>query len=140
MELEGIGLEAREGRGKENKRLLLPRQEGMEGSSVVTIGNVASSNTGLEARRQWSQAFETLRGKDFHFEFHTRDFPGGPVVENPPSNAGDMGSIPRRGTKIPHATGQLSPLTTTAEPTCSGARAPQQKIPHATRKTQHSHK
>ena len=22
------------------------------------------------------------------------DFPGGPVVKNPPSNAGDMGSIP----------------------------------------------
>ena len=37
------------------------------------------------------------------------DFPGGPVVKNPPSNAGDAGSIPGRGTKIPHATGQLSP-------------------------------
>ena len=31
------------------------------------------------------------------------DFPGGPVVKNPPSNAGDGGSIPGRGTKIPHA-------------------------------------
>ena len=38
-----------------------------------------------------------------------RDFPGGPVVKNPPSNAGDMGSAPGQGTKIPHATGQLSP-------------------------------
>ena len=26
-----------------------------------------------------------------------RDFPGGPVVKNPPSNAGDMGSIPGLG-------------------------------------------
>ena len=26
-----------------------------------------------------------------------RDFPGGPVVKNPPSNAGDAGSIPRSG-------------------------------------------
>ena len=33
------------------------------------------------------------------------DFPGGPMVKNPPSNAGDAGSIPGRGTKIPHATG-----------------------------------
>ena len=37
-----------------------------------------------------------------------RDFPGGPVVKNPPSNAGDTGSIPGEGTKIPHAVGQLS--------------------------------
>ena len=44
------------------------------------------------------------------------DFPGGPVVKNPPSNAGDTGSIPDQGTKIPHAVGQLSPGATTAEP------------------------
>ena len=31
------------------------------------------------------------------------DFPGGPVVKNLPSNAGDAGSIPGLGTKIPHA-------------------------------------
>ena len=31
------------------------------------------------------------------------DFPGGLVVENPPSNAGDAGLIPSRGTKIPLA-------------------------------------
>ena len=45
----------------------------------------------------------------------SRDFPGGPVVKNPPSNAGDAGSIPGRGTKIPRATGQLSPSATTTE-------------------------
>ena len=32
------------------------------------------------------------------------DFPGGTVIRNSPSNAGDMGSIPGQGTKIPHAT------------------------------------
>ena len=37
------------------------------------------------------------------------DFPSGPVVKNPPANAGDMGSIPDLGTKIPHIVGQLSP-------------------------------
>ena len=44
-----------------------------------------------------------------------RDFPGGPVVKNPPSNAGDTGSIPGQGTKTPHVTGQLSPCVTTTE-------------------------
>ena len=32
-----------------------------------------------------------------------RDFPGGPVVKNLPSNAGDSGWILGQGTKIPHA-------------------------------------
>ena len=58
-------------------------------------------------------------------KMRTRDFPGGPVVKNLPSNAGDKGSIPGQGTKIPHAMGQLSPCATTTEPTCSGARVPQ---------------
>ena len=46
------------------------------------------------------------------------DFPGGPVVKNLPSNAEDVGSIPGRGTKIPHAVGQLSLHATTTELTC----------------------
>ena len=45
-----------------------------------------------------------------------KDFPGGPVVKNPPYNAVDMGSIPDQGTKIPHAVGQLSLHATTTEP------------------------
>ena len=68
------------------------------------------------------------------------------MVKNLPYNAGDTGSIPGRGTKIPHAAGQLSqrPATTelghlneraqvprTTEPTRPGACTPQQKIPHA---------
>ena len=40
------------------------------------------------------------------------DFPGGPVVENPPSNAGDMSSNPAWEAKIPHSSRQLSPHTT----------------------------
>ena len=43
------------------------------------------------------------------------DFPGGPVVQNPPYNAGDAGLIPGQGTKIPHAAGQLSLCATTTE-------------------------
>ena len=44
------------------------------------------------------------------------DFPGGPVAKNLPYNAGDSGSIRGWGTKIPHATGQLSPRAATTEP------------------------
>ena len=51
-----------------------------------------------------------------------RDFPFGPVVKNPPSNAVDAGSIPGWGTKIPHAAEQLSLRTVTTEHACSGAR------------------
>ena len=47
-----------------------------------------------------------------------RDFSGGPVIKNPPYNAGEAGSIPGRGTKIPHAAGQLSLRATTTEHTC----------------------
>ena len=31
-------------------------------------------------------------------EIHFWDFPGGAVVKNPPSNAGDTGSVPGQGT------------------------------------------
>ena len=55
------------------------------------------------------------------------DFPGGPVVKNPPCNAEDAGSIPGQGTKILHVMEQLirvpqlslharSPLATIREP------------------------
>ena len=36
------------------------------------------------------------------------DFPGSPVVKNPPCNAGDMGLFPGQVTKIPHTLEQLS--------------------------------
>ena len=49
------------------------------------------------------------------------DFPGGPVVKNLPSNAGDVGSIPGQGIKTPHSKGQLSPQATTTKPTHFGA-------------------
>ena len=45
-----------------------------------------------------------------------RGIPGGPEVKNLPCNAGNADSIPDAGTKIPHASGQLSPCATTREP------------------------
>ena len=50
------------------------------------------------------------------------DFPSGPVVKNWPYNVGDAGSTPGQGTKIPHATGQLSPRATTTELACLNKR------------------
>ena len=50
-----------------------------------------------------------------------RDFHGGPVVKNPPSNAGNTGSIAGRGTNIPSVT----------EPVCHNQRetwVPQPKL------------
>ena len=74
---------------------------------------------------------------DHHFRWEIRDFPGGPVVKNPPSNAGYVDSISGLGTKIPHAAGQLSPCvqlqsmqaTTREKPVC-----PNEKILHAAAK------
>ena len=54
------------------------------------------------------------------------------MVKNPPSNVGDAGLIPARGTKIPHAAGQLSPRApqllslraSVREPTCCKLQSP----------------
>ena len=67
-----------------------------------------------------------------------RGFPVGPVVKNPPSNAGDVGFIPGRGTKIPHTAGQLSPHATTTELARLNERAHVPWSLRATTKTQHS--
>ena len=60
---------------------------------------------------------------NFNLNKKKRDFPGSPVVKNPPYNAGDAGSIPGWVTKIPHAAGQLSLRATTTELTCLNERA-----------------
>ena len=57
------------------------------------------------------------------------------MVKNPPFNAGDVGSIPGQGTKIPHAAGQLNPSAATTEPAHSGARAPQLDSPRTATKS-----
>ena len=44
------------------------------------------------------------------------DFPGGPVVKNLPFNAGNTGSIPGLGTKIPHASETLTLSATNRDP------------------------
>ena len=61
------------------------------------------------------------------------DFPGGPVVKNLSSNAGDMGLTPSRGTKIPHTMGQQSLHAATREKRMCHNKDPAQ--PHT-----HTHK
>ena len=51
------------------------------------------------------------------------------MVRSLPSNAEEVGSIPGRGTKIPHAVGQLSLRATTTEPAGSGACATTREKP-----------
>ena len=51
------------------------------------------------------------------------------MVKNLTCNAGDAGLIPGWGTKIPHATGQLSGCVATTEPMRSGAHAPSTREP-----------
>ena len=51
------------------------------------------------------------------------------MVKSPPSCAGDKGSIPGQGTKIPHAMGHLSPCDTIRKPVYSRACTPQKQKP-----------
>ena len=50
------------------------------------------------------------------FTVRYKSFSGGPVVDNLPSSAGDMGSIPGPETGIPHTMAHLSSCATTIEP------------------------
>ena len=51
--------------------------------------------------KQFFFRFSDITGIFSTSELFFQDFPGGPVVKNPPANAGDTGSIPGPGTKIP---------------------------------------
>ena len=48
-------------------------------------------------------------------KYFSRNFPGGPVVKNPPANTGNTSSIPGQRTKIPYTLGQLSLSVATME-------------------------
>ena len=69
------------------------------------------------------QATEANRGKwayinlkaFVHEKTQQKHISAGPVVKKMPCNAWDVGLIPGWGTKIPHATEQLSPYATARE-------------------------
>ena len=54
-------------------------------------------------KRMIHEQNETVNKETKHKKESYKDFPGSPMVKNPPSHAGDMGSIPSWETKIPHA-------------------------------------
>ena len=65
---------------------------------------------------------ENLQGNCQSPCFTGGDFPGSPVVKNPPYDAGDAGSISGWGTKIPRAMEQLGLLTATTGPPQAATR------------------
>ena len=84
-----------------------------------------------QARREAAkpQAGSWIRGGERQAERLERDFPGGPVVKNPPHNAEDAGWIPSWETEIQHASEQLRPCAETTE-----AQTPQLGSANATPK------
>ena len=57
-----------------------------------------------------------------------RNFPGSPVVKNPPGNAEDVGSVPGRGTKISYTGEQLK-----AHALCSLGATTRESLHHSER-------
>ena len=66
---------------------------------------------------------EVDKDQGHYLKIKSWDFPGGPVVKNPPCNARDAGLIPSWGTKILHATKQLSRCPIPTEPTHHNERS-----------------
>ena len=49
-------------------------------------------------------------------EMQVWDFPGGPMVKDPPYGAGEVGSIPGQGAKIPTCCRTTKPVRCNSEP------------------------
>ena len=60
----------------------------------------------------WAGGIEANEKKEFNWG----DFPGGPVFKNLSYSAGDMGSTPGQGTKIPHAATKETPAYRNEDP------------------------
>ena len=65
------------------------------------------------------RSFDSL--SSFPLRTLLRDFPGGPVVRNPPCNTGDTGSTPGQGTKISRV---HMPLLENPESLCAQVKDP----------------
>ena len=66
-------------------------------------GKIESNNFEKSSHLNSSFIYSESERNEACFKRATWDFHGGRVVKNPPSNAGDTGSIPGWGTKIPPA-------------------------------------
>ena len=95
--------------------------------------------------------FNSLKLLVYLFLHLLKELPCGPVVKNPPCNAGVVGLIPGQEMKMPCTMEQISPHTPATEAMCSGAPTSQlesalqektlhdtTEIPQAATKAQHS--
>ena len=64
----------------------------------------------LGGHLDWRSHLGMLKATHLQLNREIQDSPGGPVVKNPPSNAGHKGLIPGQGTKISHALGATKPV------------------------------
>lgn len=96
------------------------RARAIQGTVRSSLEGVSNGNRMTKITGAWS---------DFIIQIKVY-FPGHLVVKNMPCRAGDAGSAPGRRTKTPYAEQQLSPHTTTGEPTCPGV--PQLEGPSTT--------
>ena len=92
-----------------------PQNEKATSKMGENICNQPSDKGLISKRCKELTQFNRVKKKKSDLKLGTRGFPRGPVVKNPPSNAGNVGLIPRRRTKIPRASDQLSPRATTSE-------------------------
>ena len=71
-------------------------EENLVEASVLVLPSlvITSTSQGSVIKINQLQAFP---GKGLVRRFLDSDFPGGPVVKNPPAKAGDMGSTPGLG-------------------------------------------
>ena len=77
------------------------------GTDLASSGlSILNQKVGWQGLHQQGDACKAGRGGDCL---------GGPTVKNPPSDAGDTGSIPGAETKVPHALEQLNLSATTRE-------------------------
>ena len=67
------------------------------------------------SKSRWEQNQEGITSDHPKKKGDIGEFLSGPAIKNPSSDAGDEGSIPSQGTKIPYASGQLNLLITTRE-------------------------
>ena len=88
----------------------------VKSESEVTQSCLTLSAKKWTRKRNVTNLFTRQKQNHRHRKQTNGDFSGGPVVKNPPSNAGGVDLIPGRKTKISQATGLLSPHTTTAKP------------------------
>ena len=71
----------------------------LEGTSEMTQVDLLCLDTGkpLQNERDFSAESNVIAEGQIGKKRNSEDFPGGPLVKNPPANAGDMGSVPSRG-------------------------------------------